>query len=301
MQHGDLLNSSEWQAVLYKGFGSKALYGWDEKSSTGVTITVFKAGPFRVGYLGFPVGGTVGNKAINPDMVVALKEASFPETIHSIKMPVSAFADHVELPLPSNETLETAHDNLQEWKIETMSHNLQKVVKKAIRSPLKIVDASDPSQGGRLFRLYRDTILRQKGNMRYTEKYFCALIELAKVHSNLRCFLAMMDCDIAGFLVVACHQGTAYDLHCCVAPEFKKHSPSDLLTYDAMTWAKGEGMDCYNLMSSPEDQMSLVSYKEKWGGVTRRHKTYELALRPVRAELFKAISIIYQRASLLLR
>jgi len=30
-------------------------------------------------------------------------------------------------------------------------------------------------------------------------------------------------------------------------------------------------------------------------------KTYELALKPVRAELFKATSIIYQRASLLPR
>lgn len=131
--------------------------------------------------------------------------------------------------------------------------------------------------------------------MRYTEKYFQALIGLSKTHSNLRCVLAMSDGEIVGFLVVGLHQKTAYDLHCCMNLQFRRYKPSDFLTAFAISWAKGQGMERYNLGSSPLKQASLVAYKEKWGGVTREQKTYELALRPVQAAMFNVSARLYEK------
>lgn len=293
--HGDLFNTPQWHTVLSKGFGSDTLYGWNEAASTGVTITVFKAGPFRIGYLGFPVGGTMGNGTINPDMIEALRKTAFPNSIHCLRIPVSAFDLAVDLPLPAQMTPETAIENLQGWRPE-IDPRLHRDVKKAENSSLITIDAA-PSQGEVVFRLYRDTIARHHGSMRYTLNYFCELNSLAKTSAGLRCLLAIMDSEITGFLVVACHNRTAYYLHGGMFPEYKQHTPSDLLLYEAIKWARQQGMESFNMMASPSKQPSLIRYKEKWGGVTRGQQTYELVLHPFQSAIFKAATALHQRMS----
>ena len=300
-QNGDIFNAPEWHTVLSKGFGSNTLYGWDESTSTGLTVTIFKAGPFRIGYLAFPVGGCLPAEAISPHIIEVMRNSDLNKTIHLLRMPASAFVQKEILCCPAQATLETTIESLQEWDLTELSYNLQKAVKRAGRSPLKIVDAVNPSQGSVLFQFYKDTIKRHGGNMRYTEKYFQALIELSRTHSNLRCVLAMSGGEIAGFLAVGLHQNTAYDLHCCMNMQFRRYNPSDLLTAFSISWAKGEGMERYNLGSSPLKQASLIAYKEKWGGATREQQTYELALRPVQAAIFNASATLYERARKLLR
>lgn len=299
--YSDLFNSAEWQDLLSQGFGNKTLYGWDEKSSTGMTITVFRAGPFRIGYLGFPVGGIVANGAPNPDIVSSLMKIHFPTTLHCLRIPVSAFATDINLQLSAKLMPETAIERLQEW-CPDVNKKLRQDLNRAKRSPLQLIDAyDDTSHSSIIFGLYKEMVARHGGIMRYSKGYFEALINLAKVHPLLRCILAVKDQEVAGFVVVACHKNTAYDLHCYINQNLKKYNTSDLLTHEGIRWAKEQGMECYNLMASQEDRPLLVRYKEKWGGVTREQKTYELVLRPVQTAMFKAASNIYQRASLLLR
>ena len=204
----DFFNAVAWQDMLYRSFNCSTIYGWDCAASNGLTITVFKIGPFRVGYIGFPVGSTVNDFSFDLDVVATLKRATFPVVIHLLRLPVSAFRGNIDLPLPAIVIPETAIENLQDWCFSNLSHNLKKMVNRAKRSPLKIVDADDSFQGEKLFGLYRDTMKAHNGNMRYAKKYFCELIELAKSNSDLRCFLAKVDNDIAGFLVVACQKKT---------------------------------------------------------------------------------------------
>lgn len=295
-QQGDLFNTPQWHTVLSKGFGSDALYGWNEASSTGVSITVFKAGPFRIGYLGFPVGGAMGNGTITPDVILDLKEAQFPGTIHCLRIPVSAFAENVDLTLLSQMVPETAIEELQDWRPETDS-KLYRDIKKAGHSLLRVADATDPLQGGAIFSLYRDTVGRQRGNMRYTLNYFSELIKLAKTNSRLRCLLAIKDDIVAGFLVVACHHRSAYYLHAGTQESFKQLCPSDLLLHEAITWAKEQGMERFNMMASPPNQVSLMRYKEKWGGITRQQRTYDLVLQPFQTMIFRGVARIYQSLS----
>lgn len=297
---GDMFNNVEWQYVLSQGFGSKTLYGWDADNSIGITITVFKTGPFRIGYLGFPVGGMIGSDIINNNMLDALKETCSAYGIHIIRVPISSFADSAYYNHPVKTTMETVIENLQKWRSESLSHNLQRSIRKAQHSPLKIMDASESSQGQILYRLYHKTILMHGGNLRYTGKYFSALIDLALSKNNLRCILAIADGEIAGFLVVACHGSTAYDMHCCIDRKFKKYAPSDLLTDYSITWAREEGMERYNLMASPRHQKSLIKYKEKWGGITKEQKVYELDLKPLQAVIIRSSINVYQRVSRLM-
>ena len=55
---------------------------------------------------------------------------------------------------------------------------------------------------------------------------------------------------------------------------------------------QNQGMECFNFMASPVNQPSLIRYKEKWGGVTRQLRVYEIPLRRLNSLLFKNASKI---------
>lgn len=294
-EHNDLFNSTPWQRVLSQGFGSTTLYGSQPDGTPQLTITVFGAGPFRIGYLGFPLGEGVGAFKLSPETVLTWKTQPFPVAVHGLRLPVSAFSPAVELPLPVRCVPETAIEDLQNWQPQRFE-KLRRVINKARRSSLKIIAASDPAQGQALFRLYRDTVRRHGGSLRYPAPYFGALIGAAQTHTNLRCLLALTpEAELAGFLVLARHGDMACYLHGGIDPRLKHGYPSDLLFYHAIAWAQREGLCRFNMMASPADQASLVRYKEKWGGVTAQHKTYELSRQPVLTLAFKGAAWAQRR------
>lgn len=298
LKHNDIFNSTFWHHVLSEGFGTQTLYMSDLELSINYSLSIFKAGPFKIAYLGFPLGGGVDNLCLTSEMVLELKKIRFPVTIHSIKIPVSPFLNCAELTLKKQVALETAILNLQRWKPE--KHNkIKRVMNKLSRQNICIQECSEKFHPDDLYKLYRDTIMRHQGNIRYNNQYFKALFELSRMNSNIKIFVATLNKRIAGFVVCVCHQNTAYYLHGSMDMNLKEYYPSDLLFYHSIQWAKNKGMECYNMLSSPKGQISLVKYKEKWGGETRVHKTYELNLNPLMTTLYKCASGIYHYCSFL--
>jgi hypothetical protein len=272
---GALFHSRDWQTLLEHSFGCRPLYAWDAESGPGAALSVFKAGPFHIAYLGFPVGGMLGDAH---GMLDWGGQASV-KMPTCVRIPVSAFADPVELPLAFESNPETAIRDLQDWDLASVSKNLRRDVKKAQRSGLSIEVPSDAAEGKSLFRIYRETVERHSGALRYNEGYFSALIELARRQSRLRVLVARYEGSLAGFIVVGIDRGTAYYLHGGTDIAHRQHSPADLLLNESINQARNDGCQCFNLMSSPNDQPTLVKYKEKWGGETRQHRTYTLPLR----------------------
>jgi hypothetical protein len=54
-----VFGSPGWQAMLESSFGCRSIYAWD--GMQGAAISVFRAGPFSVGYVGFPAGSVFGD------------------------------------------------------------------------------------------------------------------------------------------------------------------------------------------------------------------------------------------------
>lgn len=65
-EHRALFHTSAWQRVIEAAFGSVSIYGWHAAARIGLAISEFRAGPFRIGYLGFPVGGVLAQYRLNP-------------------------------------------------------------------------------------------------------------------------------------------------------------------------------------------------------------------------------------------
>lgn len=289
-----LFHSRSWQGLLEQGFGCQTIYAWNEESESGAALSVFKAGPFDIAYLGFPVGGMLGNNLPDINSLLAWRKSEISRTLTCIRIPASAFQDPIDLPLAFESNPETAICQLQDWDLAAASQNIRRNVKKARNSGLSIIEPSNAADGKALFRIYRATVKRHGGALRYNERYFSALISLASCEPRLRVLVARFEGDIAAFIVVAIHGRTAYYLHGGTDMAHRQWSPAALLFDETIRWARDEDCDCFNLMSSPNDQPSLVEYKEKWGGETRRHKTYTLPLRPS-YRFFRIVESIYRR------
>ena len=280
MHAGLLFHTAQWQALLDRSFGSRTIYAWNSATGCGSAITVFKAGPFEIGYLGFPFGGMLGSAELDDNALLRALQQRSSGLPTCIRVAVSAFGANVPaLDLPYVSTPESAIVELESWDLASASANIRRDVKKAGRSGLDVIDGTDPSVGTAIFEMYRATVQRFSGSMRYSKQYFSNLVELSKVNPNLRVLIAKMDDEIAGFNVVVCHGDTAFYLHGGTRLVLREHRPASILMNEAIRWGQDSNCKSFNLMSSPSTQPSLVQYKEKWGAETKEHRTYTLPLR----------------------
>lgn len=275
VEQGALFGSTDWQRLLEKSFGARTLYAWD--GNGGAALTIFVAGPFRVGYLGFPAGACVGIEARHADIVSDLQVAKLPIRLTCLRVPVSPFDGPGMQGFKSSTTPETAIADLAKWEFSGIAQKVRRI-RKAERAGVEVVRAADAATASRVFELYAGAVKRQGGSLRYNERYFRSLIDLGMTNRKLRVSVATLDGAIAGFLVTATHSDTAYYLHGGTSSEFRKLSPSDLLMADAIRAAQSDGVRCFNFMASPANQPSLVRYKEKFGGETRTMHNYTVPL-----------------------
>lgn len=280
-----------WQRVIERGLAASTVYGWN--GSAGSAMSVFRAGPFRIAYLGFPAGEFVGPGFHVANFLESAAKAGLAPRPQCVRVPVSAFAGMPDLDLPSIATPETAITDLQSWCLDGVPKNLRRDIRKAERSGLIVAETEDPSQGDLLFRIYEDTVQRHRGSLRYSRDYFRALVALSLEDDRLRIWLARDGQHIAGFAVIALHAKTAYYLHGGAAATYRSSSPSDLLLSHSIVDARSAGCQCFNLMSSPPGQAGLVRYKEKWGGTTRQHRTYTVPMRAT-YRLFRIAELVYR-------
>jgi hypothetical protein len=291
---GLLFHSSDWQAVLEQGFNAESLYIWDKDDGEGAAVTIFRAGPFRIGYLGFPFGGTLSDRANPEHLVTALRQTAGIRRPAALRVPVSAFGSSRAPEMGGAATPETAISDLQAWRLEQLSRNMQRDIRQAQRSGLELADIADPGDADQLHALYEATVQRHQGAVRYTAAYFRSLVELAGRHAGIRVLVARLEDAVAAFAVFVKHGPLACYLHGATNQALRKHQPAALLLQEGITWAQGNGCEVFNLMSSPPGQESLVRYKERWGGETREHGVYTLGTSAA-YPLFRFAESIHQR------
>ena len=284
--HRSLIHTPAWQSLLTRSFGAFPLFALGSDGKDAFALTVFPAGPFRIAYAGFPTGGLVGARQFTTTLVDQLVSADFPRTVHLMRLVATPFPEPLLLNYPHAETWETIVPDLSSWQEEQLPANVRRNLRKARKNKVQIRKAEQCDTEA-LFRLYRETIRRHGGIRRYPLNYFRQLLELARKTPALQCWLAVLDGAVVAFITLAREGDTIYYLHGAVAHSYQRYRPGDLAFNAAIRWAKEEGASQFNMMSSPLNQPSLVRYKEKWGGVTRKQRTYDLPLRPAAAHLFR--------------
>lgn len=288
---GAVFGCQEWQRLLEASFGCRSIYGWNGEN--GAAISAFRAGPFTVGYLGFPAGSFIGNAEAHAQMLAELG-AGTSVGLTCVRVPVSPFGADLELLAPCVTNPETAIADLQSWDLVAVSKNLRRDIRKAERSGLEVELSTDQAIGTDLFGMYEAAVKHHGGSLRYNSEYFRGLLAMSARNPAVRVYIAKHEECIAGFAVVVLHGQSACYLHGGSAIKFRHLSPSDLILANAITSARSDGMSLFNFMASPADQPTLVRYKEKWGGETRPLRTYTIRLS-VAFPLFRVVESLYRR------
>ncbi|MFO7603911.1 MAG: GNAT family N-acetyltransferase [Gammaproteobacteria bacterium] len=288
---GYIFYHPEWHTVLNVGFAARTVYVRQIKSKTYFSISIFKVGPFRIGYLGFPVGGALAGE-LNESLLLSLKNSGL--TLDILRVSVSAFSKPLELTANCFSSPETAVVDLEKWSLK-FCPKLRRGLKKAHKNNVIFHDLMSDKYASELYEMYRLTVLTHGGQVKYTREYFSALLNLAQRSDRVRCIGGFFGNEMCGFVVAVLDAKTGYYLHGATDKGGKGLGISDLLIHEAIQWAQKEGMTGFNLMSSPVTQPGLVRYKEKFGAVTRQHKTYELTLSPLRAGVFKLALWMYYK------
>jgi len=288
---GALFSTAAWQRVLEKGFGCRTLYV--ANPGFGLAIPIFRAGPFRVGYAGFPAGRWIGPREQLAQALFDLKTSDASARPVCLRISPSPFANAPEFELPFVANPETAIENLQDWGSSTVSKKLRRDLRRAEKFPFDIGTSTDVSLAASVYGMYRETVSRHQGSLRYTEAYFEALLELAESDDRVRLFAAHRDDHLAGFAITVDDGATTHYLHGGTHADYRRESPSDLLLVAAINRARQDGANCFNLMASPANQPGLVRYKEKWGATTKELRTYTVPLR-VTYPAFRAAEWLYR-------
>lgn len=278
-RHAAFFGTTFWQSFLESSFRCRTIFGTND--AQGVAITIFKAGPFEVGYLGFPAGTTVGQVIDLRALLNDFLKSNLGGKPVCVRMSPSSFSQSADLDLKCVRNPETAITDLQDWDCMSVSKKLRRDIRKAEKSGLNPVEVSDPAQGDAIYRMYEDTVRRHQGSMRYTREYFEGLIRLSLNNERVRIIGVSTEDRLAGFAVTIRDKDTSYYLHGGTDPTLRHLCISDLLIRDVTGLAQSDGSDCFNFMASPQDQPMLVRFKEKWGATTRQLKTYTLPSGPL--------------------
>lgn len=262
--------SREWAHVV-EGIGCKVALAWHAELGVGVVAPVFTRGPLRIAFLGFPVAGAAFDGL--PLSVLADEQRLLGETL-GCSLVRTACCGVREPAEYGTLQPETWIEDLAAWpKRGSKARRIEKDLAFALRSTEDLEVFEGLSDADAAHALYRTTVLKHGGRVRYTLEYFRRLQSLCASGLSFR---AISFCDrqgrTVGFGVAARHGVTGYYLHGAVGAEGRSKGVGDLILSGLIERAREDGASRFSLMASPPDQAGLIQYKRKWGdceGYTR--------------------------------
>lgn len=263
-------HSQGWFDVLEQGFGARNL-----KISLGIPLafTLFKGGPFRLAYANFPIG------LITVEETLAVATTDIANFLRSQGAQILHFVTpHFIQEIDQSRDIylpETVIDNLGNWEESRLPAEVRYKVRRSRREGLRVRKANI-EDSKYLYALYKATVGRHGGQIRYTLEYIKALITLSQHDQRLDCRVGLpTDGDEpCAFIITAHDEDTAYYLHGGYDARYAHLRSGYGLMSLAITHARDSGCKVFNLMASPINQPSLVKFKEKWGGDTRQIVTH---------------------------
>lgn len=255
---GLLFSDPAWVEPVARALGSRPLYGFHRGIGAGLAVHRFRRLGFLIAYAGLP---------ITPAWLAASDERARVRIAgaHLTRFNFSSLAPEIRAARAETATAlpESVIPDLGSWPVRS-ARKLKKDRAFASRAGLRVDDLG-VEHAAAVERLYRGTVARHGGRLRYGESYFRAAIELAVSDARISARGAFDEAsNLAGFTIFCREGATANYLHGGVAPEARKRGASDLLLGDAIDRAIAAGATSVTLLPSPPQQPGLLAFKQKW-------------------------------------
>ena len=251
----DLFDSAAWAAAI-GCLGARCWAGIDRDENHVVSLFVWRKGPIRVGYLGFP---------ISPAWLLmdsTWKSMHLPERIDLLRARFSTLDTSGTESPPGILLPESVIPDLSLWP-QRNQRKIRKDLSHGIRHGVVLCDATI-GDAEKIFSFYEQTISRHQGQLRYNLDYFKAITLLSTNRDDIQVRIARCHQQIAGFCVTVKQADRSYYLHAGVAEGCRHLGANDLLADDAIRWAISNGCRSFSFMASPLNQAGLHKFKQKW-------------------------------------
>lgn len=235
---------------------------------------LFRRGPVVAAYPRFPLGLMLDDK----DLLTALQDKGigFPASrVDMLRLSAPDLMLDQTKPVRGVALQETRIDQLQLWSAERLSANVRRKFRQARELRMAPAVATD---GPILHRLYCLSLARQNGVPKYPARYFTALCSLGSDAPLSVGKAVTTNGTTAAFVVVGHELQCSYYLHGGYDERFSRLRPGYLTMRWAIERSMERGATAFDLMASPNDQPSLVAYKEGFGGLTRIRWHWDVSL-----------------------
>lgn len=268
-----VLRAPMWRTALQMGLGGAPLTTCHDDHS--IDWTVFKRWSIRASYANFPVGFE-SDLEISPFFDKHLEQLSGAGVdLVMASMPAS-LALQPQGHCPIARLLETRISNLESWGQHRLASSTRRKLNRAKRLGFFVRDAR-PEDHETVAALYRESVTRKAGRIRYGTLYFRELCDIA---CRSAAFSIGMVCDateeVVGFIALAHSDSKSYYLH----GGFSSRAASGRPGFLAMEWGiercKALGCTEVNLLTSPARQTELERFKESFGGTSTVRLHYRI-------------------------
>ncbi len=265
---------SVWSLVLKEGLGGQPLYFCLKEGGeivAGLPGVLLDFRIFRILYASIPYGHVFGERAYFGSFVEILEREFRKGKIDQVRMTQSPFfAPH---PLNSFKPLFAKctlldlkrFDRNQIW--EGYREEVRRAIRKAKKKDLYVKRATSREEVKVFYDLYLSSMARNRAVAKYPLRWFDALYEILHPRGIVDILFAVKNEDQYAAGVVLVHSATSYHyLHNGSEASHLEARPNDLIVDYIIEKGVKEGKTILDFMGSSRDDLSLIRYKEKWGG-----------------------------------
>jgi len=294
-QYTDLIfYQSVWGEVLKKGLGGQPLYFClreGGKIVAGLPGVLLNFKIFKIFYASIPYGNLIGNTSYFAPFLELLEKEFRRRKIDQVRITESPFSQ--SQPLNSFETI-TARCTLLDLKRfdqdriwEGYREEIRRAIRKAQKNGLFVKGVTLPNESEIFYKLYLSSMERNRAAAKYPVQWFRALYDLLIRQGEADILFAMKEDQYAAGVVLIYSLNSIHYLHNGSEEIFLEYRPNDLLVDHIIRKGIKEGKTILDFMGSDPNDLSLVRFKEKWGGQSIDIRTFVKDYHPLRCKIWE--------------
>jgi serine/alanine adding enzyme len=286
---------SIWSQVLKEGLRGQPLYFYLREGGEivaglpGVLLT-FKI--FKILYASIPYGHLIGERSYYSVFLELLENEFRRRGIDQVRFTESPFSESYPpeasfKPVSAKCTLLDLREYDKEKIWEGYKKNIRRDVRKAQRSGITIRSGDFREDIDIFYKLYLASMERNRAMAKYPLHWFETLYEIVTKKALGAILIAELDeVAIAGVVLIYSASSTHY-FHNGSQYEFLKFCPNELLVHSSIENAVEKKVSFFDFMGSDPNDLSLLRFKEKWGGQSKDIYTYVKDVNSLKSKIWE--------------
>jgi len=246
---------------------------------------------FKILYASIPYGNLIGEQEYFSPFTEILESEFRKRKIDQVRISESPFSKS-KLPgdfksIPAKCTLLDLRGLNKEKIWGAYKKNIRRDIRKAQRSGITIRNVDSPEGINAFYRLYLASMERNRAMAKYPFQWFETLFEIGTKRGLGGILIAELNgVAIAGVVLIYSASSVHY-FHNGSQYEFLKFCPNELLVHSSIENAVEKGISFFDFMGSDSKDLSLLRFKEKWGGQSMDTYTYIKDVNPFKSKIWE--------------